>query len=544
LNSFKFFLGLFLFLIVISLCFKLYFLDLTNPPSEDVNGYVLRGISIVNGDFSQPDSKTLGWSLFLYPIFQLIHSDTFLDYVNIARISSIIVSLSSIYIMYVLARKFFPEKYSLVAASLFAFEPHLNYNSVQGLSEPLYILVFMLSFYFILNRNDKHVYLSFFIAAVLWWVHWSGAVMFIVLSIIFFINYRHLTKKFIRYGLCVTIFLIIISPMMIQRYEQYGDPLYFSITKNIFTGDYASIRASNTQQLDYSAIDYIRDNGIGKFFDKFILTGTLNIAERLFLMLFPYLIILIPFGILFSFRAFDQNKQFINANWILIIVILSLSIVTFAVIPEKRFLFFLYPFLIIFATIPIQRVTEYGLSTFSFSGKQKNIFLVIVVSIAIILSGLFTLRYEVLDEDLEKEKIDFAKFLVNNYQGKILFADADLRHFNYAKITMDKQNFKSYSISQKNWLSDPEKNLVHTTIYAKSMDEFISSSKTLDLKYLVVNQKFTSTWYPYLEEIYENEEKYPYLTKVFDTSSTYKIIKYRIYKIDYDKYYQNKLKCC
>src|SRR3989338_3703914 len=137
--------------------------------------------------------------------------------------------------------------------------------------------------------------------------------------------------------------------MMIQRYEQYGDPLYFSITKNIFTGEYASIRAYNTQQLDYSAFDYIRDNGIGKFFDKFILTGTLNIAERLFLMSFPYLIILIPFGIIFSFR----------------------------VITERRFLFFMYPFLIIFATIPIQRVTEYGLSTFSFSEKQKNIFLVI-----------------------------------------------------------------------------------------------------------------------------------------------------------------------
>ncbi|MEX0656165.1 MAG: hypothetical protein WD154_01290 [Nitrosopumilaceae archaeon] len=527
--------------ILISLGIKLYVTDFSNPPSEDVVGYVLRAISHSNGDFSQPDSKTLGWSLFLYPTFQLIHSATFLDYVNIARISSMIVSLISIYVMYVLARKFFLEKYSLVAASLFAFEPHLNYNSVQGLSEPLYILVFMLSFYFILNRNDRYVYLSFLLAAVLWWVRWSGAVMFIVLSIIFFVNFRHLTKIFARYGLCVAIFLIIISPMMIQRYEQYGDPLYFLITKNIFIGEYASIRAYNTQQLDYSAFDYVRDNGIGKFFDRFILTGTLNIAEQLFRISFPYLIILIPFGIIFSFRAFDQNKQFIKANWILIIVTLSLSIVTFAVIPERRFLFFIYPFLIIFATIPIQRVTEYGLSTFSFSKKQKNTFLVIVVSIAIILSGMFTLRYEVPDKDLEKEKMDFAKFLVNNYKGKILFADADLRHFSYAKINMDEQNFKSYSIKQKNWLSDPEKNLVHITIYAKSMDEFISNSKISDLKYLVVNQKSTSIWYPYLEEIYENEEKYPYLTKVFDTSSTYQIIKYRIYKIDYDKYYQNHL---
>jgi len=50
--------------------------------------------------------------------------------------------------MYILARKFFNEKYSLVAASLFAFEPHLNRWSSLGFTEPLNILVLIGSFHF------------------------------------------------------------------------------------------------------------------------------------------------------------------------------------------------------------------------------------------------------------------------------------------------------------------------------------------------------------------------------------------------------------
>ena len=48
-------------------------------------------------------------------------------------------------------------------------------------------------------------------------------------------------------------------------------------------------------------------------------------------------------------------------------------IITFSVIPERRFLYYLLPFLIIFATIPIQRLIEYGLSTFSFTTKAKTL---------------------------------------------------------------------------------------------------------------------------------------------------------------------------
>ena len=130
---------------IISLGLKLYTIDFSVYPVEDTYGYVLRAIAHNNGDFSEHPRKTLGWSIAISPFYNFYNSDIFLDYVNIVRALSIGISLFTIYPMYLLARKFFDQKYSLCAVSFLAFEPHLNHNSGQGLSEPLYILLFIFS---------------------------------------------------------------------------------------------------------------------------------------------------------------------------------------------------------------------------------------------------------------------------------------------------------------------------------------------------------------------------------------------------------------
>src|SRR3989344_6152272 len=144
----------------ISLVFKLYTVDFSIPVYSDNLDYTLYAIAHTNGDFSQSSHRGIGWSLFVFPFFKLIDSDNFLVYSSIIRILSLSVATVSIVIAYILGRKFFNEKYSLVVASLFAFEPHLNYNAGFGLSEPLYHLVIIASFYFVLNKNSKYIILS------------------------------------------------------------------------------------------------------------------------------------------------------------------------------------------------------------------------------------------------------------------------------------------------------------------------------------------------------------------------------------------------
>ena len=74
---------LFLIIIaIISLGFKLYTIDFTVLPLEDVFGWTLLGIANGNGDFTEHTRKTLGWPIFMSPFFNLFDSNDFLDYIN------------------------------------------------------------------------------------------------------------------------------------------------------------------------------------------------------------------------------------------------------------------------------------------------------------------------------------------------------------------------------------------------------------------------------------------------------------------------------
>lgn len=523
---------------VISLGLKLSVTNFSTFPGEDATGYIFNAIEHTNGDFSPSPSKTLGWSLFLSPFFELVNSENFLDYSNTARTISIVISLFSIFIMYKLSRKFFPEKYSLVAACLFAFEPHLNYNSGQALSEPLYILISMILFYFILNQNSKLFYLSFLFTGLLVWVRLPGAIMLLAISIIFFYHSKLSSKTFVKFILGLSIFFLIITPILVNRYDTYGDPLYFELGTSLFTGEFGTLQSVDTIDLEYSAIDYIDDYSVPEFIHRFILTGIFNIVEQLTKISFPYLIILIPIGILFSFRAFDQRQKSINANWILILTTISLMIITFSVIPERRFLYYLLPFLIIFATIPIQRLIEYGLSTFSFTKKQKHYSLILILGVIIVLSSLFMMRYDVMDKFEEQEQIKLAQLLNNKISGNILDAGNALRGISFAelsefnmKLNLNEQRFPSSPVS----ITEDIKII---NISGASLDDFILNSEKENLKYIAINQDgVTEIWYPFLSDIYYNEQQYSYLKKIIDTNELgFTKFKVKVFEIDYDKF--------
>ena len=530
---------------LISLGFKLYTVDFSVLPEEDTFGYVLRGMAHNNGDFTEHQRKTLGWSIFISPFFNMTDSNNFLDYVNITRGLGLAISIITIVPMYGLSRKFFDAKYSLCAVGLFAFEPHLNHISGLGYTEPLYILATILSLYFLLNKNSKYSYLSFLTIGLLWWVRWNGIVMLLIASIIFFTNFKKTPKLFLKYFACLAICLIVVSPMLIERNEQYGSPLFFSQNENMFTGEYTTILADNMMGVEYSAFAYIDDNGFGKFIEKFVFLGIYNLFFTLFKMSLPYLIFFLPFGIIFSLRAFDQEKKYIRSNWILILISLGAFVFYFAIMPEKRLIYHVYPFLIILATISLQRLVEYGLSTFSFNEKHKKICMVGIMCTVIILSGFYTLRYETPDPILSNEEILFAETLESKFNGKILDSGYTLKGLLYAHVTDPDGVFKNYKISQNPGsyymfeFNSENVNLMPTTLYAKSLEDFIEVSYEYELNYISINKKDVMIFYPYLGEIYENEDKFPYLTKVFDTENEgFEKLKAKVFEIDYKKFYQ------
>jgi len=527
-------------IVIISLGLKLYLVDFSLPVNSDNLAYVLNGIAHSNGDFDHSPSRSIGWSLFLSPFFSLMNSNDFLDYSNVAKIISIGVSTATIFLIYKVGRKFFDERYSLVAACLFAYLPYLNYNSVMALSEPLFIFSAIASFYFLLNDKSKFIILALAFAGFSYWIRLNGIILFLIVSITYILTFKKSRIFLKNYGLGLVVFLIIISPMLLQKYEQFGDPFYSSYQDTMFSKNYEELISNISLNTKTSASLYIEKNGILDFIYTFFISGFINSVILLSKISFPYLFILIPFGILFSFRAFDQKSQYTKANWIFILSSIFLMSFILSVVPEQRFLLFLMPFLVLFSVIPIQRVTEYGLSTFSLSRKQKDVFLVIVIIIIIILSGLFTLRYDKLDPVLENEKMDFAKYALENLHGNTLRDFGGATDYINFVILLDHNDFQDFKI--RSWADGTERNKFayqETGVSASNIEDLVLKGESLNLNYLISNQH-TTFYYPYIDQVYHNEKQYPYLIKIFDSSEYgYEKLKIKVFEINYEKFHKN-----
>jgi len=531
-------------IIGISFGLKLYSVDFSLPVNSDNLLFTLNAIAHTNGDFSQGKHVGLGWSLFVSPFFSLIDSNNFIDYSNTIRILSMSLATCSIPMMYMVSRRFFDHKYALVGASLLAFEPHLNYNAGLGFTEPLFIITILSSFYFVLSKNTKYIIPSLILAGIVFWIRPNGFIIFLIITIIYFITLRGQKHYFRNYALGLTLFLIVISPVLLQKYEQFGDPFYSHYSERIFAGSYEKLLGENTGKLNPTMMDYIANKGLDSLLENYILKGFFNTLFILSKISLPYLFILIPFGILFSFRAFDQDRNYVRANWIFILLSIASMLIVIAVIPERRFLYFLLPFLIIFSVIPIQRVVEYGLSTFSFTKKQKNVFLIIVILIVIILASCFTVfGFGKPDVSFENEKKDFAKFVINDLHGTILreFGPAT-DYVAYQIITEPAAQFKQYKINSvwKDYqeLDENEDGFTNITIYGESLGELVENGKEFELKYIIAKKE--NSFYPFLSDLYSNEENYSYMIKVFDSKDLgYKKLEVKVFEINYEKFNNN-----
>ena len=76
-----------------------------------------------------PNFANNGWPSFLSIFFSLYKSQNFLDYIMIQRYLSVTISVLTIVPAYLFCGRFFPKKYAMIGASLFAFDPRLITNS-------------------------------------------------------------------------------------------------------------------------------------------------------------------------------------------------------------------------------------------------------------------------------------------------------------------------------------------------------------------------------------------------------------------------------
>ena len=77
--------------------------------------------------------------------------------------------------------------------------------------------------YFILNQNSRFIIISLILAGLAYWTRINGVWVFIVISLIYFLTYKKSWKFFTNYGIAIAAFLLIISPILIERNEAFDD---------------------------------------------------------------------------------------------------------------------------------------------------------------------------------------------------------------------------------------------------------------------------------------------------------------------------------
>ena len=243
-----------------------------------------------------------GWPVFLSSIFSLVNSNTFLDFHIIQRLSSIIFSVLTIIPIFLLCRRFFDAKIAIFGACIFVFEPRLLINSISGLPESLFIFLFTLSIYLFLSNDFKKIYVAFGLVALLSLIRYEGFLLIVPFSILLFFKFNKRKKNIPKYVLAISIFILILLPIMNLRIEVTGSDGIIShiISQSTF---YQSDPITN---MNFDT----QDN-----FSTKIIKGITNMIKLLGWQMIPYLVFFIPVGIILFFKSFNFNRKIFTLRY-------------------------------------------------------------------------------------------------------------------------------------------------------------------------------------------------------------------------------------
>jgi hypothetical protein len=433
-----------------------------------------------------------GWPIFLSFWFSIINLENALQYMQLKKIISIILSSLITIPVYFLCNKFFDKKIALVGVALIAFDPRLILNSTLGITDPLFILLTTSSLVLFLKYEKKLMVISFILASCATIVRAEGLFLFFTLSIIFFIKYK-VSKEILKtYIPCLIIFMLILIPIMDYRIEVAG---YDGIFQRGTMG---------TSQI----ISMVNENENG---NSEIIEGLTLFVKYLGWIMIPNFLIFLPFGIILFFKHRKKENNFI----IIFIVICSIPIL-YAYLRQAQDTRYLYALFPIFSLISLYSVRNYFMKF-----KRKDLILFLMIA-GILISSIIFYEYKKIDYDKERELNEFAKS-IPIVIGGLNYHPTVTQYIGPSEIN-EKWPFVFYDETRKI-------KTIKTSNY-NNLNNFIINNKN-ELTHLIVDNN--SNLPDFLNEIYHNEEKFDYLNKILDSKKMNYNLEIKIFEINYKK---------
>jgi len=513
----------YIFLIIIGgLVVRFYFFPYDLPITFDGSTYFSYAIdTMILGQFpSSTESYTSplannGWPVILSSIFSIFNFDTALEFMNVQRHVSICFSVLTAIPVYLLSRKFFGEKLSILCAVFVVFEPRIIQNSVIGVTEPIFIFLTMTSLAFFLSENKKLVYISFWIIGLTSMIRYEGLILLIPFTIMFFVRYRKEGgKNILKYFFIIGILFLIILPMAYARYDATGNDGFTTV----FNGPkYLVKTSSNPEYSDH------------KTYSEFIFDGVFNLSKYFGWSLIPSFLIFIPLGLILFFKNLDFKK-----TTIIITSIFLLMPAFYAYsrdFQEIRYLFVIYPILSIVSIFAINFILKKIM-------KPRNIIFIIAGSIVI--SSVIFVDYQIIDYEHEREALEISRYIfentdfVNDYYpqlDKLVYLKYEYNEFPILSYDPQILKGKVVHITDENLVLNKDTVETIPRLKASSVIEYIDVARNYGLTHIVTDGNNARP--DILNDIFKNENKYPFAIKEFDSLEYDFNYHVKIFKINY-----------
>ncbi len=449
-----------------------------------------------------------GWPIFMSFFFKIFSFDNTFQYMELQRWLSITISTLTIIPVYALSRKFFDDKISFVVASIFVFEPRLIYNSLFGITEPLYIFLGALSMVFFLSDRNRIIYASFAIVALASLVRSEGLFLFFALSILFFIKFRKDRYiVFFKYLPALIIFLLILLPMTFYQMDAAGfDTLFGRVADTVV----------------YVSQDPIETNS--KSGIPYVLTAIENFVKFLGWSFIPLFIFFIPTGIFIYFKNFNFKKL------ALLIFAACLSLPALHAYGgsnlDTRYLFMFYPIFCVISGFTIRKILN---------NVSKNMLIALTLTSLILIGSLAFLEIREINLELEKDYYEISKKIIT-FEPVINDFYPASRYLETTQIPTNPNQFESYFFKERiDGLSIrytlPQSSTI-VQIENLNFQEYFDNAKKNSLTHLAIDLEENRP--EFFKSIYENEQNYAFLEKVYDSQDKGFDYHVKIFKINYD----------
>jgi 4-amino-4-deoxy-L-arabinose transferase-like glycosyltransferase len=482
-------------IIFVGIGFRLIFSHFELPLNSDNLQYFLYAIDHSLGEtVNSFKIHNTGWPLFLSFFFSVFTSNNYMDFMALQKIISIVISSLTAIPIYFLGKKFFTKELALLGSVLFVFEPRIVQNSTFGISDPLYIIGITIAITLLLNSRKNSDFIAFAILGLSIAVRSEGLFLIPAFVIVYFWQ-KKISKESL--GRILISLLIISLVLSIITYHRNLEDANNNIFSRIESG-VGEIYTSPETKSSGSPINLLID-------------GFINFVKFLGWSQIPIWIIFVPAG--FVILLISRNKN-TGVIFTLLFFISLPTLYAFSFSNDTRYLFPLYPLFSVLSLYFLNKINQ---------NKKKFTFIKIGIVTGLIVSSSLFLIWKDVDAENEQRVFELVKEIsdnekiVNNYGYEASYTiPAALDEIQIFPITSNE--IKQYSTK------------IINIPRLDSLEEFMNFGIENHLTHWIIKEKNNLR---FLDEIYENEEKYPFLINDYEYWDERNI---KIFRVNYDKY--------